>query len=51
MKGTLFTTGPHVNMIFDGMIVSAEEDGKIVWTNPAGTCFISVVKFDILTLT
>jgi hypothetical protein len=52
MKRTLFTTGPYMNMLFDGMFVPVEEDAKIVWTNPAGTdlplyCLISYAHLEI----
>jgi len=38
LKSTLFTTGPYMNMLFDGMFVPTEDaDGTVVWANPAGT--------------
>jgi hypothetical protein len=36
IKSTLFTTGPYMEMLFDGMFVPEERsDGTIVWANPA----------------
>lgn len=36
IKSTLFTTGPYMEMLFDGMFVPEErDDGTIVWANPA----------------
>ncbi|KAJ5298022.1 hypothetical protein N7508_008271 [Penicillium antarcticum] len=36
MKSTLFTTGPYMNMLLDGMFVpKTESDGTVVWENPA----------------
>jgi hypothetical protein len=36
MKTTLFTTGPYMNMLFDGLYVPKEQDdGTFVWANPA----------------
>jgi hypothetical protein len=37
MTTSLFTVGPYMNMLFDGMFVpDIEEDGTVVWWNPAG---------------
>lgn len=37
MAATLFTTGPYMDMLLDGMFVpEEEEDGTLVWWNPAG---------------
>jgi hypothetical protein len=42
LKSTLFTTGPYMDMLFDGMFVPTEDaDGTVVWANPAGTCLRS----------
>lgn len=39
MKTTLFTTGPYMNMLFDGMYVPKEQDdGSFVWATPASMC-------------
>lgn len=38
MKASLLSTGPYLNMFFDGMYVPEEkEDGSFVWANPAST--------------
>lgn len=38
MKSTLFTVGPYMDMLLDGMFKPTEEheDGTLVWENPAG---------------
>jgi hypothetical protein len=38
MKSTLFTVGPYMDMLLDGMFHPAEvqEDGTVVWENPSG---------------
>jgi hypothetical protein len=37
MKTSLLTTGPYMDMLFDGMFVpEAQDDGSFVWENPAG---------------
>jgi hypothetical protein len=36
MKSTLFTTGPYMDMLMDGLFVPEEKpDGSFVWANPA----------------
>ncbi|KAL4786812.1 NmrA family protein [Aspergillus varians] len=36
MKTSIFTTGPYMDMLFDGMFVPKEQpDGSFVWENPA----------------
>ncbi|OJJ78045.1 hypothetical protein ASPBRDRAFT_167476 [Aspergillus brasiliensis CBS 101740] len=36
MKSTLFSTGPYMDMLMDGMFVPVEQpDGSFVWINPA----------------
>ncbi|EKG15468.1 NmrA-like protein [Macrophomina phaseolina MS6] len=36
MKASLLSTGPYLDMLFDGMYVPEEkEDGSFVWANPA----------------
>jgi hypothetical protein len=36
MKSSLLTTGPYMEMLFDGMFVPEEDsDGSFVWSNPA----------------
>ena len=38
MKTSLLTTGPYMDMLFDGMFVpKKQEDGSLLWANPAGT--------------
>jgi len=37
MKSSVFTVGPYMDMLFDGMFVpDIEADGTVVWWNPAG---------------
>lgn len=38
MKSTLFTVGPYMDMLLDGMFHPSEvhEDGTVVWENPSG---------------
>ena len=37
MKTSLLTTGPYMDMLFDGMFVPKEQpDGSFAWINPAG---------------
>jgi hypothetical protein len=38
MKSTLFTVGPYMDMLLDGMFkpIEEHEDGTLVWENPAG---------------
>jgi NmrA-like family len=36
MKSTLFSTGPYMDMLMDGMFVPIEQqDGSFMWANPA----------------
>ena len=36
MKSSLLTTGPYMDMLFDGMFVPQKlEDGSFLWANPA----------------
>lgn len=36
MISTLFSTGPYMDMLMDGMFVPVEqEDGSFMWANPA----------------
>ncbi|KAI1378017.1 NmrA family protein [Hypoxylon crocopeplum] len=36
MKSTVFTTGPYMDMLIDGMFVPIEQpDGSFMWANPA----------------
>ena len=38
MKTSLLTTGPYMDMLFDGMFVPSEQsDRSFLWANPAGT--------------
>lgn len=40
MKTSLLTTGPYMDMLYDGMVAPEEQaDGSFVWDNPAGECF------------
>jgi hypothetical protein len=38
MPSTLFTVGPYMDMLVDGMLMPSEEldDGTLVWENPSG---------------
>jgi hypothetical protein len=38
MASTLFTVGPYMDMLLDGMFLPEEqhEDGTLVWENPSG---------------
>jgi hypothetical protein len=37
MKSSILTTGPYMEMLFDGMFVPSEQaDGSMLWANPAG---------------
>lgn len=38
MMSTLFTVGPYMDMLLDGMFHPTEvlDDGTVVWENPAG---------------
>lgn len=37
MKSSILTSGPYMDMLFDGMFVPTEQpDGSFVWANPAG---------------
>lgn len=47
MKTTLFTTGPYMNMLFDGMYVPKEQDdGSFVWANPASMSSDTANRFN-----
>ncbi|KAL6900566.1 hypothetical protein GGI43DRAFT_427554 [Trichoderma evansii] len=47
MKTTLFTTGPYMNMLFDGMYVPKEQDdGSFVWANPASDGKIPLIALE-----
>lgn len=38
MRSSLFTTGPYMDMLMDGMFVPVERpDGSFLWANPAST--------------
>lgn len=44
MKTSLLTTGPYMDMLFDGMFVPEEQpDGSFVWENPTGMFFICLI--------
>ncbi|KAF9775439.1 hypothetical protein IL306_006454 [Fusarium sp. DS 682] len=47
MKTTLLTTGPYMDMLFDGMFVPQQQsDGSFVWENPAGDGKIPLIALD-----
>lgn len=36
MKSSIFTTGPYMDMLMDGLFVPIEQpDGSFLWANPA----------------
>jgi hypothetical protein len=40
MKSSVLTTGPYMNMLWDGMFVPTQQpDGTFVWANPASKSF------------
>lgn len=42
MKATLFTVGPYMDMLIDGMLAPiVEADDLLVWENPSGIPTIS----------
>ncbi|KAL3472272.1 hypothetical protein BJX99DRAFT_235853 [Aspergillus californicus] len=47
MKTSLLTTGPYMDMLFDGMFVPQEQaDGSFVWENPAADGKIPLIALD-----
>ncbi|USP74818.1 uncharacterized protein yc1106_02092 [Curvularia clavata] len=47
MKTSLLTTGPYMDMLFDGMFVPKEQaDGSFVWANPARNGKIPLIALD-----
>ncbi|KAL6835634.1 NAD(P)-binding protein [Trichoderma sp. SZMC 28015] len=47
MKTTLFTTGPYMNMLWDGMYVPKEQDdGSFVWATPASDGKIPLIALE-----
>ncbi|KAJ5726106.1 uncharacterized protein N7483_007463 [Penicillium malachiteum] len=47
MKTSLLTTGPYMDMLFDGMFVPEEQaDGSFVWENPAAGGKIPLIALD-----
>ncbi|KAL4960344.1 NmrA/HSCARG family protein [Aspergillus stella-maris] len=47
MEVTLLTTGPYMDMLFDGMFVPEEQDdGSFVWENPAADGKIPLIALD-----
>ncbi|KAK5725765.1 hypothetical protein LTR15_003955 [Elasticomyces elasticus] len=47
MKTTLLTTGPYMDMLFDGMYVPKEQsDGSFLWENPAANGKIPLIALD-----
>jgi hypothetical protein len=39
MKSSLLTTGPYMDMLFDGLFLPEEQlDGSFMWANPASMC-------------
>lgn len=50
MKTSLLTTGPYMDMLFDGMFVPVEKpDGSFVWANPASTSNLLFISSHALT--
>ncbi|GAM37239.1 hypothetical protein TCE0_023f06999 [Talaromyces pinophilus] len=47
MKTSLLTTGPYMDMLYDGMFVPEEQaDGSFVWENPAADGKIPLIALD-----
>ncbi|KIW10114.1 hypothetical protein PV08_11074 [Exophiala spinifera] len=47
MKSSILTTGPYMNMLWDGMFVPKEkEDGSFVWANPARSGKIPLIALE-----
>ncbi|KAL2829488.1 hypothetical protein BDW59DRAFT_170508 [Aspergillus cavernicola] len=47
MMTSVFTTGPYMDMLFDGMFVPEEQsDGSFVWENPAADGKIPLIALD-----
>ncbi|RMD43123.1 hypothetical protein DV735_g2052, partial [Chaetothyriales sp. CBS 134920] len=47
MKTSIFTTGPYMNMLFDGMFVPEKrEDGSLLWAVPAGDGKIPLIALE-----
>ncbi|KAJ6786272.1 hypothetical protein PWT90_00812 [Aphanocladium album] len=47
MKTTLLTTGPYMDMLFDGMLApQQQDDGSFHWINPAGQGKIPLIALD-----
>ncbi|KAH7320760.1 hypothetical protein B0I35DRAFT_450469 [Stachybotrys elegans] len=47
MKTSLLTTGPYMDMLFDGMFVpEAQADGSFIWENPAANGKIPLIALD-----
>ncbi|KFX86668.1 hypothetical protein V490_08960 [Pseudogymnoascus sp. VKM F-3557] len=49
MKSSIFTTGPYMDMLWDGMFVPIEQsDGSFLWANPARSGKIPLISLDDL---
>ncbi|KAE8370568.1 hypothetical protein BDV27DRAFT_169089 [Aspergillus caelatus] len=47
MKSSVLTTGPYMNMLWDGMFVPTQQpDGTFVWANPAKTGKIPLIALE-----
>ncbi|XRM37648.1 hypothetical protein ABZX51_001109 [Aspergillus tubingensis] len=47
MKSSVLTTGPYMNMLWDGMFVPTQEpDGTFVWANPAKSGKIPLIALE-----
>ncbi|KAF4218943.1 hypothetical protein CNMCM8980_008272 [Aspergillus fumigatiaffinis] len=47
MKSSILTTGPYMEMLFDGMFVPSEQaDGSMLWANPAESGKIPLIALD-----
>ncbi|KAH8807905.1 hypothetical protein F5884DRAFT_881445 [Xylogone sp. PMI_703] len=47
MLSSIFTTGPYMDMLFDGMFVpETEPNGDVVWANPAGSGKIPLIALE-----
>ncbi|RAH52208.1 NAD(P)-binding protein [Aspergillus piperis CBS 112811] len=49
MKSSVLTTGPYMNMLWDGMFVPTQEpDRTSVWANPAKSGKISLIALEVV---
>lgn len=47
MRTSVITTGPYMDMLFDGMFTpEGRDDGSVVWANPASTFLLSNIYYN-----